>query len=191
MRKMVKEQNPDMANTDVSRLLGEMWRDGSPEEKAPYVETELRERAIYKKDIARFRAEQAKKDAASRTSHENVQRMLNQDPSHDQEEEKRRESFEEASVAPSNSNESSEGKREYPTQAREEKGNESFEESSQVASIDERARFYETYRPDRTASVARIDSPLLHDFPVPNFDPYVYAHYSSRRNPPAIGSGKS
>lgn len=78
MRKFVKEQNPDMANTDVSRLLGEMWRNATPLEKRPYVETEKRERAVYKKDIARFREEQAKKDAESRTSHESVQRMREQ-----------------------------------------------------------------------------------------------------------------
>lgn len=64
-----------MSNTDVSRLLGEMWRNASPRERAPYVEQEKRERAIYKKDIAMFRADQAKQDAASRTSHESVKRM--------------------------------------------------------------------------------------------------------------------
>jgi membrane protein involved in colicin uptake len=74
-RKYVKEQNPDMANTDISRLLGEMWRNASPRERAPYVEEEERERAIYKKDIAKFRADQAKEDAASRTSHQSVKRM--------------------------------------------------------------------------------------------------------------------
>ena len=74
-RKHVKEDNPDMANTDISRLLGEMWRNASEREKAPYVEQEKRERAIYKKDIARFREGQARQDAASRTSHKIVQQM--------------------------------------------------------------------------------------------------------------------
>ncbi len=74
-RKQVKEDNPDMNNTDVSRLLGEMWRNASPKERTPYVEQEEKERAIYKKDIARFRADQAKLDAASRTSHRSVKRM--------------------------------------------------------------------------------------------------------------------
>jgi hypothetical protein len=71
-RSIVKKENPDMSNTDVSRLLGEMWRGASPEEKAPYVEQEERERAIYKKNIAQWRAEQLRLDAASRTSHQFV-----------------------------------------------------------------------------------------------------------------------
>lgn len=39
-RSAVKEQNPDMGNTDVSRLLGEMWRNASEQERAPYVRDE-------------------------------------------------------------------------------------------------------------------------------------------------------
>jgi len=74
-RKHVKEQNPDMSNTDVSRLLGEMWRNASPKERAPYVHQEEIERDIYKKDIARFKADQLKLDAASRTSHRDVKQM--------------------------------------------------------------------------------------------------------------------
>lgn len=68
-RSLVKEQNPDMSNTDVSRLLGEMWRGASQKERHPYVEQEERERAIYKQQTAEFRAKQAQLDAASRTSH--------------------------------------------------------------------------------------------------------------------------
>jgi hypothetical protein len=74
-RSIVKEENPDMSNTDVSRLLGEMWRNASPRERAPYVEQEKRERDIYNKDIARWRAEQNRLDAQSRTSHQSVQQM--------------------------------------------------------------------------------------------------------------------
>mmetsp|Transcript_42533 Transcript_42533/g.102862 ORF Transcript_42533/g.102862 Transcript_42533/m.102862 type:complete len:104 (+) Transcript_42533:31-342(+) len=44
-RAKVKQDNPDMSNTDVSRLLGEMWRNASPRERSPYVEQEERERA--------------------------------------------------------------------------------------------------------------------------------------------------
>lgn len=72
-RAKVKEDNPDMSNTDVSRLLGEMWRNASPKERAPYVEQEERERAIYKEDIKKWRDDQARMDAASRTSHQTVQ----------------------------------------------------------------------------------------------------------------------
>lgn len=72
-RQRIKNENPDVANTDVSRLLGEMWRNASHKEKAPYREEELRERAVYKENIQRFRDGQARKDAASRTSHQAVQ----------------------------------------------------------------------------------------------------------------------
>jgi HMG (high mobility group) box len=68
-RSMVKERNPDMSNTDVSRLLGEMWRNASAAERAPYVEQEERERAAYKAEIQTWREEQAKLDASTRTSH--------------------------------------------------------------------------------------------------------------------------
>jgi hypothetical protein len=61
-----------MSNTDVSRLLGEMWRNASPKEKTPYREQEERERAIYKENIKKFKDDQARADAASRTSHQSV-----------------------------------------------------------------------------------------------------------------------
>jgi len=59
-RKEVKEENPDMSNTDISRLLGEMWRNASPKERAPYQEQEEKERAVYKAEIAKWRADQAR-----------------------------------------------------------------------------------------------------------------------------------
>jgi hypothetical protein len=71
-RSSVKERNPDMSNTDVSRLLGEMWRNASPAERAPYVEEEEKERAAYKAEIQKWRNEQASIDAATRTSHRDV-----------------------------------------------------------------------------------------------------------------------
>lgn len=74
-RATVKDSNPDMSNTDVSRLLGEMWRSASQAERAPYVEQEERERAQYKEDIKNWRNTQAKLDASSRTSHQQVQNV--------------------------------------------------------------------------------------------------------------------
>jgi HMG (high mobility group) box len=71
-RSLVKHQNPDMSNTDVSRLLGEMWRSAPEREKRPYVETEERERATYKQETAAFKAQQARVDAASRTPHASI-----------------------------------------------------------------------------------------------------------------------
>jgi hypothetical protein len=71
-RKEVKEANPEMNNTDISRLLGELWRAADPSEKEPYVESEKVERAMYNDAIANWREEQAQLDAASRTSHHSV-----------------------------------------------------------------------------------------------------------------------
>lgn len=42
-RRTVKNDNPDMSNTDISRLLGEMWRNAPEEDKKPYKEAELNE----------------------------------------------------------------------------------------------------------------------------------------------------
>lgn len=81
-RKLVKKENPNIKNTDISRLLGEMWRNASDREKSPFIEQELRERAIFHKNTAKFREEQARVDAASRTSHQNVQQMSNHPPPH-------------------------------------------------------------------------------------------------------------
>jgi hypothetical protein len=56
----------------VSRLLGEMWRNASASERAPYIEDEEHERAVYKEEIRRFREDQVKMDAASRRSHREI-----------------------------------------------------------------------------------------------------------------------
>lgn len=69
-----------MSNTDVSRLLGEMWRSASPTEKKPYVDEEVIERAKYKEEIKKFRENLAKQDAASRTSHHSVQKVAAEKP---------------------------------------------------------------------------------------------------------------
>lgn len=69
-RTTVKENNPDMSNTDVSRLLGEMWRNASATERAPYIEQEEQERSKYKEDIKRWRDEQTKSDSAIRVTYQ-------------------------------------------------------------------------------------------------------------------------
>jgi len=56
-RRMIKGENPGMRNTEISRVLGEMWKEASDEMKSPHVEREARERAKYKLDIARWRKE--------------------------------------------------------------------------------------------------------------------------------------
>ena len=84
-RKTVKEENPDVSNTDVSRLLGEIWRNATDEEKAPYVEAEIIERKKYKETMKKWREEQAQSDAAARTSHEAASQIFRQNH-HEQQE---------------------------------------------------------------------------------------------------------
>lgn len=57
-RKEVKDANPDLNNTDISRLLGQMWNEATEQEKEPYVSEELTARAAYKCAIAKFRVSQ-------------------------------------------------------------------------------------------------------------------------------------
>lgn len=62
-RKKIKDQNPDIKNTEVSRLLGEMWRNSSNEDRKPYVDKEKVEREKYKIAIAAWRKDfEAKKE---------------------------------------------------------------------------------------------------------------------------------
>lgn len=82
-RTRVKQENPDMSNTDVSRLLGEMWRNATLAERMPYVEEEERERAQYKEDIAAWRGEQAKQSEARRQPHHSVPDRIPQEPAMD------------------------------------------------------------------------------------------------------------
>lgn len=64
-RPIVKAQKPDLKNTDVSKCLGEMWRNAPTEERNMYIDCEAQQRAKYKVDIAKWKQEQlAKAEAA-------------------------------------------------------------------------------------------------------------------------------
>ena len=56
-RKTVQGEHPEMKNTEVSRHLGEMWRNASDEEKKPYIEKEIEEREKYKVATAKWKKE--------------------------------------------------------------------------------------------------------------------------------------
>lgn len=56
-RRQIKDANPTIRNTEVSRILGELWRNASEEEKSPHVEREKSEREKYKVAIAEWRTE--------------------------------------------------------------------------------------------------------------------------------------
>ena len=60
-RRQIKEEHPTIRNTEVSRILGELWRNASEKEKRPHVEKEREEREKYKVAIAEWRKEYEKK----------------------------------------------------------------------------------------------------------------------------------
>ena len=55
------DENPDLSNTDVSRKLGQEWREASEEERAPYIAEEKAEREKYKISMKKWRQENAEK----------------------------------------------------------------------------------------------------------------------------------
>jgi len=57
-RRQLQTENPDIPNSDISRLLGEHWRSASKDEKAPFIEREEIERSTYKAKIERWKCDQ-------------------------------------------------------------------------------------------------------------------------------------
>lgn len=57
-RRIVKAEHPSLRNTEISRRLGELWREASEEEKAPHIATEKVERDKYNIQIAEWRKSQ-------------------------------------------------------------------------------------------------------------------------------------
>jgi hypothetical protein len=53
-RSVIQKENPSLMNSDISRILGEKWRNLSHEIKSKYVIEEEQERELYKRDIAMF-----------------------------------------------------------------------------------------------------------------------------------------
>jgi len=58
MRPIVKKQHPNISNTDVSKLLGEMWNKASDDEKAPHIHCAATKREQYNMDVSEWRKEQ-------------------------------------------------------------------------------------------------------------------------------------
>lgn len=61
-RLAIKDQFPNMKNTEISSLLGEQWRNTSKEDRSPYIAMELEQRKLYKIAVEEFnREEEARK----------------------------------------------------------------------------------------------------------------------------------
>ena len=65
-----------MKNTEISRQLGEMWRNLSDEERRPFVEKEKSERDKYKVAMAEWRKESQAKQEEQRKASLEQQNML-------------------------------------------------------------------------------------------------------------------
>lgn len=65
-RQQIKDKNPGIKNTEVSRFLGELWRNSTEEERRPFVEKEREEREKYKVSIADWRKDYEKKKEEQR-----------------------------------------------------------------------------------------------------------------------------
>jgi hypothetical protein len=57
-RGQLQRENPDVPNSDISRLLGELWRGAGVAEKRPFLEREQAERKMYKVKMEKWRNNQ-------------------------------------------------------------------------------------------------------------------------------------
>jgi len=81
-RTRIKNENPDMKNTEVSRILGEMWRNASEEDRQPFVDKEKSEREKYKVAMAKWKEEFESKREAEAKSQTNQAMMMAEHPPH-------------------------------------------------------------------------------------------------------------
>lgn len=65
-RSSIKEKYKGMKNTEISRVLGQMWKNASQEERAPFISREKEERDKYKIKMAKWRQEDANRKEAQR-----------------------------------------------------------------------------------------------------------------------------
>lgn len=72
MRQKLRKENPTLKNTDISRLLGEQWKNAPEAERKPHIEREKREREQYNKDIAEWRRQRDEEDKAMRKHRQDV-----------------------------------------------------------------------------------------------------------------------
>ena len=62
----MKQENPNMKNTEISKLLGQQWKEAPQEVRQPHIDREHRERELYKGVIAEWRKQRRKEEACVR-----------------------------------------------------------------------------------------------------------------------------
>jgi HMG (high mobility group) box len=82
-RAELRTKNPDLKNTEVSQILGEMWRNLSEEDRRPFVEREKADREVYKVKSAEWKEEsEARAESERRAAQaEHPMYMAHVDPS--------------------------------------------------------------------------------------------------------------
>jgi hypothetical protein len=69
-RAEVKEKHPNIGNAEISRILAQMWKDASEEERKDHVDKEFKLRQEYKLAIAKWRTNSANEMQAARKERE-------------------------------------------------------------------------------------------------------------------------
>lgn len=78
-RSRIKNENPGMKNTEVSKILGDLWRKSTDEERKPYIEREKVERGKYKIAMSKWKESFDKRQKEE--SEQLHQRFYQQQPS--------------------------------------------------------------------------------------------------------------
>ena len=73
-RSTIKEENPGITNTDISKELGRLWREMSDDQKKPYVDQEKAERVKYNEDMAHYKELIAEEEAKEKEKRDEEQR---------------------------------------------------------------------------------------------------------------------
>jgi hypothetical protein len=60
-RSQIKAKNPEMKNTEISKMLGNLWRNCPDDDRRPYVEKEKIERDKYKIAMAKWKSSRKRK----------------------------------------------------------------------------------------------------------------------------------
>lgn len=71
-RAELKAENPGLKNTDISRLLGERWKQAPESERSPFIEREKKVRDVYNRDIAEWRKKKEEEEKAVREHRQKV-----------------------------------------------------------------------------------------------------------------------
>ena len=72
-RQLVKQEHPNLKNTDIAGILAKLWKTCSEEEKAPHIERELRDREKYHAEMEKWR-----KDLADQQLEEDAEKAREQ-----------------------------------------------------------------------------------------------------------------